>query len=138
MEGEWPAFTNTKPSQETSQQLLKQFGIKKKKTTTQKRNKNAVVCEYLQNVSLKSLRTLSVHLFAIWGVFVVGRDVGESHVLWLGIFLVALLSLHVEANHQLVDDDTDDGAEERGKDGHQEPTVSSPKKFFLGGEGGYI
>lgn len=131
MEREWPAFTNTKPSQETSQQLLKRFGKKKQKNKTglAGRRKNAVVCEYLQNVSLKSLRTLSVHLFAIFGVFVVGGDVGESHILRLCVFPVALLSLHVEANHQLVDNHPDDGAEERGKDGHQEPTVSSPKNW---------
>lgn len=92
------------------------------------------MCEYLQNVLLKSLRTLSVHLFAIFGVFIVGGDVGESHILWLCIFLVALLSLHMEANHQLVDNHTDDGAEERGKDGHQEPTVSSPKNWGKKGQ----
>lgn len=111
----------------------------KKKTETKQfwlQGENAVVCKYLQNVSLKSLRTFSVHLFAIFRVFIVGGDVGESHILRLCIFPVALLSLHMEANHQLVDNHTDDGAEERGKDGHQEPTVSSPKK--LGGKGQVI
>ncbi|TNN67016.1 hypothetical protein EYF80_022789 [Liparis tanakae] len=40
--------------------------------------------------------------------------------------LVAHFSLHVEADHQLVDDHADDGAEERGEHRHQEPAVSHP------------
>lgn len=70
--------------------------------------------------------SLSVHLFAVLGVFIVGGDVGESHILRLCVVLVALLSLHVEADHQLVDHYANDGAKERSKDRHQEPTVSSP------------
>lgn len=91
-------------------------------------------CAVFTERVVESLRTLSVHLFAIWGVFIVGGDVGESHILGLCIFLVALVSLHMEANHQLVDNHTDDGAEERGKDGHQEPTVSSPKHWGKKGQ----
>lgn len=83
------------------------------------------MCEYLQTTIWKSL---SVHLFAILGVVVVVGDVGEPHILQLcaGIPLVACLSFHVEADHQLVDHHANDGAKERSKDRHQEPTVSRP------------
>lgn len=61
----------------------------------------------------------------MFGVFV-GRDIGEVQVLLLSAFIVARLSLHVEAHHQLVDDHADDGAQERCEGGHQEPAISSP------------
>lgn len=61
----------------------------------------------------------------MFGIFV-GRDIGEVEVLLLSALLVARLSLHVEAHHQLVDDHADDGAQERCKGGHQEPAFSSP------------
>lgn len=35
----------------------------------------------------------------------------------------------MEANHYLVDDHTNEGAKERGKNGHQEPAFSSPKEW---------
>lgn len=81
------------------------------------------MCEYLQT---KTVKSLSVHLFAVLGIVVVGGDVGESHILRFGavLVLVAFLSLHVEADHQLVDDHANDGAKERSEDRHQEPTVS--------------
>lgn len=78
----------------------------------------------------KIWKSLSVRLFAVLGVVVVGGDVGESHILQLraGLVLVALLSFHVEADHQLVDHHANDGAEERSKDRHQEPTFSGPNQ----------
>lgn len=81
------------------------------------------MCEYLQT---NTVRSLSVHLFAVLGVVIVG--VGEPHILQLcaALVLVALLSFHVEADHQLVDHHANDGAKERSEDRHQEPTVSRP------------
>ena len=74
------------------------------------------------------IRTRSVHFFgSVFGVFV-GGDVSESDVLLLRALLVAYFPLHVEADHQLVDHHTDDGAEERGENGHQEPAFSSPEE----------
>lgn len=90
------------------------------------------MCTYLQNVLVFSgaaecLRTRSLHFFGAFFGVVVGGDISEPHVLLCFLLLVAHLSLHMEADHQLVDHHTDDGAEERGEDGHQEPAVSSPE-----------
>lgn len=64
-------------------------------------------------------------MFGVFGV-VVRRDVGEAKVLLLlSDVLVAHLSLHVEAHHQLVDDHANDGAQEWCKSGYQEPATSS-------------
>lgn len=67
----------------------------------------------------------SEDLFGVLGAVVRG-DTGEAEVLLLlpGV-PVAHLSLHVEAHHQLVDDHANDGAQERGKSGHQEPAISN-------------
>lgn len=72
----------------------------------------------------------SVHFFgSLFGVgVVVGGDVGESDILLLCALLVTYFSLHMEANHQLVDYHTDNGAKEWGKNGHQEPAVSNPEE----------
>lgn len=70
--------------------------------------------------------TRSVHFFG--SLFVVGGDVGESDILLLCALLVAYFSLHMEANHHLVDYHTDDGAKEWGENRHQEPAVSNPEE----------
>lgn len=66
----------------------------------------------------------SEDLFGVFGVLVRG-NVGEAYILPLPDVLVARLTLHVEAHHQLVDDHANDGAQERCKNGHQEPAISS-------------
>lgn len=84
------------------------------------------VSVFAEYACVECLMTHSVHFFGcVFGVLV-GGDVSESDILLLCALLVAHFSLHVEANHHLVDHHTDDGAKERGKDGHQEPAVSSP------------
>lgn len=94
--------------------------------------KNVGVCQYLQNVHvLKCVAkclTQSVHFFGSPFGIVVGADIGEADILLLCALLVAYFSLHVEANHQLVDHHTDDGAKEWGTNGHQEPAASSPEE----------
>lgn len=88
---------------------------------------------YLQNMHefksvVKRLITHSVHfLGGLFGVVVAG-DIGESDVLLRCALLVTYFSLHVEADHDLVDHCTDDGTEERGENGNQEPTISSPEE----------
>jgi len=67
-----------------------------------------------------------VHGFACVIGFVVAGDVGELDALLLEALLVAHFSLHVDADHHLVDYHADDGAKERGENRHQEPAVSSP------------
>lgn len=74
----------------------------------------------------KRLWTISVHFFGVFGIFV-GGNAGEAHVLLLHGVPVTHLSLDMEANHQLVDHRTNDGAYEWGKSGHQEPAISFPK-----------
>lgn len=85
----------------------------------------AVAFEYLRT---NIWRSLSVHFFAVLGVLIVGGDVGESHILQLCIVLVSFFPLSVEADQQLVDHHTDDGAKERSKDRHEKPTVSRPNQ----------
>lgn len=83
--------------------------------------KKAGVHLHLQNVC--GGLTYSVPLFGVVGV-----DVGESDVFLLRAFFVTRFSLHVVANHQLVDHHANDGAEERGENGHKEPAVSRPEE----------
>lgn len=66
---------------------------------------------------------------SIFGFVIVG-DVGESDILLLCALLVTYFSLHMEADHQLVNYHADDGAKERGEKGHQEPAVSNPEEWY--------
>lgn len=70
----------------------------------------------------------SEHFFLSLFRVVVDGDVGESDVLLLCAHPVTYFSLLVEADHQLVDHHADEGAEERGQDGHQEPAVSDTEE----------
>lgn len=64
-----------------------------------------------------------MHVFgALFGV--VGVDVGESHIFWLGVLPQMCFYLHTEANHELVDKHPNDGANKWDNKGHQEPAVS--------------
>ena len=68
-------------------------------------------------------------LSSFFGIFwaVATADISEAHVLLVCSFLISHLSLHMEANHQLVDHHANNSAEERGKNGHQEPALPSPE-----------
>lgn len=68
-------------------------------------------------------------LFLFTGV--VGVHAGESDIFLLLLHLlpVTSLSLYVEAHHQLVDHDTNDGADKWSNNWYQEPTIPSPKKL---------
>lgn len=85
---------------------------------------------YLQNVHSvygSTCVTHSVHFFG--GLFgIVCVDTGESDVFFFCAYFVTHFSLNVEADHQLVDDHSNEGADEWGKNRHQEPTISNPKE----------
>lgn len=106
-----------------------------KKKKVEAGRKNAVcVCQYLQEVRaftcvLECHRTHSVHFFgsALW-VFVCS-DISKSDVLLLCSLLVTRFPFDMEANHQLINDHTDDGTKERSKNGHEEPALSSPEEL---------
>lgn len=73
-----------------------------------------------------------MHLFGGLFRLVVSGDVGEPHVLLrLGVPAITYFSLLVEADHHLVDDHADEGAEEGGENRHQEPTVSDTVKRII-------
>ena len=92
--------------------------------------KMLVLGHFLQNMHefkcvIKRLVTHSVHFFGgLLGVVLAG-DVGESDVLLRCALLVTYFSLHVEPDHDLIDQGSDDGTEKRGKNGHQEPAISN-------------
>lgn len=81
--------------------------------------------------ALEGLRTHSVCLFGFFGILggIVGADVGEPDALLLCVLLIAYFTFHVEADHHLVDHHANDGAQEWGKNGHQEPALSNPERW---------
>lgn len=113
----WPDFAKTKQSLTVQSLTVLTVGSGKKW-----QHKTAV------SISIGRARfcfgTTSEDLFGVFGV-ATRRDVGEAYVLPLPNVLVAHLSLQVEAHHQLVDGHANNGAQERCKNGHQEPAISS-------------